>query len=100
MDLCAIKTRSDWGIPIDTYLERGENLAIRQYPLGRVLSAIEAITTKRLGEMICDTTLEAVISVVYYPECVDLLNAKGFRDVWSGELERYLAVYSASLRTR
>ncbi|KAF8602253.1 hypothetical protein BDV93DRAFT_607685 [Ceratobasidium sp. AG-I] len=90
----AMSIDPNWGVPLKIYLERGENLAIRQYPLERVLSAIKVITTKGLGEIISDTTLEAFLSVVYYPERLRLLNAEGFRDIWFTLMENYIAVYS------
>lgn len=53
----AMSIDPSWGIPLDIYLERGENLSIRQYPLDKVLSAIRTITTKGLYDRISDSTI-------------------------------------------
>lgn len=97
MSRWAIPVDLDWGVPLDVYLKRGENLSIRQHPLDRVLSAIRTITTKNPSDTLYDSTLEAFLSVIYYPECLNLLNAKSFRDIWFTLMEKYLRAHSASL---
>lgn len=88
-----------WGEPLDTYLERGDGLSIRQYPLSKVLSAIRTITIKGPADIISDSTLEAFLSVVYYPECLGLLNAESFRDIWFSLMEKYLSAHLVSVWT-
>ncbi|KAF8592813.1 hypothetical protein BDV93DRAFT_517067, partial [Ceratobasidium sp. AG-I] len=63
-----------WGVSLDKYLESSQPYSLAKYPVERVLSAIKTITTNDPPELISDTTLEAVLSVAYYPEQLKALD--------------------------
>lgn len=64
----------NWGVPLGMYLERLKNPPFPKYPIHEVKSAIEALVPNSTINF-SDSTLEAVISVIYYPELLeDLVN--------------------------
>ncbi|KAF8596685.1 hypothetical protein BDV93DRAFT_527902 [Ceratobasidium sp. AG-I] len=63
-----------YGVPLEEYLESNQCFSLVKYPVDRVLSAIKTITTNDPPEVISDATLEAVLSVAYYPEHLMILN--------------------------
>lgn len=65
-----------YGVPLDEYLDSNQPFVLAKYPVDRVLSAIQTITTNDSPEVISDATLEAVLSVAYYPEHLVLLDAE------------------------
>lgn len=65
-----------WGVPLDEYLEPIQHFSLPKYPVDRVLSSIKIITTNEHLETISDATLEAFLSVAYYPEHLILLRVE------------------------
>ncbi|KAF8593203.1 hypothetical protein BDV93DRAFT_566792 [Ceratobasidium sp. AG-I] len=83
----------DWGTPLDVYLARNKNLSMRQYPLDAVLSAIRTITIKNTSDVVHESTLEAFLSVIYYPKYLNLLVTKTFRKIWFTLMDKYNSVH-------
>ncbi|KAF8596684.1 hypothetical protein BDV93DRAFT_563081 [Ceratobasidium sp. AG-I] len=63
-----------YGSSLEEYLESNQHFTLVKYPVDRVLSAIKTITTNDPPEVVSDATLEAVLSVAYYPKHLELLD--------------------------
>ncbi|KAF8602249.1 hypothetical protein BDV93DRAFT_545469 [Ceratobasidium sp. AG-I] len=99
MSTWAVTIDPEWGTPLEIYLQRNEKISIRQYPLDRVLFAIKTITTRDTAGDLYESTLEACLSVIYYPECLNLLISKSFRDIWFTLMDKYRTKHQAGLTT-
>lgn len=84
-----------WGVPLDAYLEQRQISPMPVYPMHIVQLAIRSIDPDS-SEIISDSTLEAILSIVHYPELLGLLVHKRFTFVWLDLLDQYLKCYSAS----
>ncbi|KAG8697042.1 hypothetical protein FRC09_008109, partial [Ceratobasidium sp. 395] len=82
-----------WGIPIEVYLDRQPAVrGVHKYPLDQVTSAIQTFVAGDTNTL-DDTTLESILSVVYYPEHLSLLNVKTVSS-WFNMMEPYLKHHS------
>ncbi|KAG8731360.1 hypothetical protein FRC12_019774 [Ceratobasidium sp. 428] len=81
-----------WGIPIEAYLDRQRVRGVHKYPLDQVTSAIQDFVTGDTAAL-DDTTLESILSVVYYPKHLSLLNVKTVSS-WFKMMEPYLKHHS------
>lgn len=84
-----------WGVPLDVYLKEKQHLPLPVYPIDVVTSSLESISLDS-SEIISDSTLEAILSLVHHPEHLGLLVDTRFTSVWFSLLEQYLEDYSVS----
>ncbi|KAG9123879.1 hypothetical protein FRC07_013649 [Ceratobasidium sp. 392] len=84
--------QSSWGIPMDTYLKKQPAHSVRKYPADQVTTSIQKFIVGE-AKSFEDATLESILSVVYYPERLVLLNAKTMSN-WFRMMEPYLKCHS------
>lgn len=85
-----------WGVELSTYMSRWKPLVSPIYDIHTVESAIEMFTLNRPG-IISDSTLEAVLSVTYYPTLLKLLVKENLTVVWFCLYIRYRQDHLVSL---
>jgi len=70
---------------------------VSKYPVEQVISAIETFTAATTGpEIVTDSTLESILSVVYYPEHLIILRAITI-PTWRTIADQYLSRYSVGV---
>ncbi|KAG8708655.1 hypothetical protein FRC08_018780 [Ceratobasidium sp. 394] len=86
------ENQPNWGIPIDIYLEKFPDHGVKKYPVDQVVSAIQTLVA---GEpnILDDVTLESILSVVYYPEYLALLNTN-ITSTWFAMMEPYTEAHT------
>ena len=87
-----------YGVPLDKHIQSNQPSFLAKHPVNRVLSAIKTITTNDPPDIVSDATLEAVLSVVYYPEHLKLLCVDFYASIYE-ILDTYLDHYTVSAPT-
>lgn len=65
--MCALVISPRYGVPLDVYLSQRGNLPAQICSIQAVQSAVQKLTSGD-HENVSESTLEAALSVVYYPE--------------------------------
>lgn len=89
---------SGYGKPLEEYLGLNHIFSLVKHPVDRVLSAIKTIARNEPPEVISDATLEAILSVAYYPQYLKLLAADLYAPLYE-ILDIYLDHYAVSIST-
>ncbi|KAG8742295.1 hypothetical protein FRC10_001719 [Ceratobasidium sp. 414] len=86
------ENQPNWGIPIDTYLKKLPVHGVPKHPVDQVVSAIQTLIAGEPNTL-DDITLESILSVVYYPEHLALLNTE-ITSTWFALMEPYIENHS------